>query len=93
MGRKKHSCVVAVLRRSQCALQVSSHTTSIAQRGGLATESTWTGGGKRRHRDEPYDALNGIIDREKDASRVCFLIHCQERMVQIEHPAQGTLPD
>ncbi len=69
------------------------HTTSVAQQDGLATDRTWTDDGKRRQRGNPYDALNGTIGREKDASRVCFLIHCQERMVQIEHPAQGTLPD
>jgi hypothetical protein len=64
------------------------HTTSVAQLDGPSTESTWTGGGKRRQRGEPHDARNEIIDREKDASRVCFLIQCQERMVQVEHPAQ-----
>jgi hypothetical protein len=43
--------------------------------------------GKRRQRGEPYDVLNGTIDREKDASRVCFLI--QERLVPVEYSAQG----
>jgi hypothetical protein len=47
--------------------------------------------GKRRQRGEPQDALNVIIDREKDASRVCFLIQCQERMLQVEHPAQENI--
>jgi len=46
----------------------------------------WPDDGKRRHRGEPHDVLNGMIDREKDASRVRFLI--QERMVHVEHPAQ-----
>ena len=46
------------------------HTTSIAQQDGLATDSTWTGGGKRRHRGEPHEALNGTLDREKGANRV-----------------------
>ena len=77
---------MAVLRRSYCALQVSSHTTSVAQQGGPSTDRTWTDRGKRRQRGEPHDALNGMIDREKDASRVGFLI--QERMVPVEHPAQ-----
>ena len=36
---------------------------------------------------EPHDALNGTIDRDKGANRVCFLI--QERMSQGEYPAQG----
>jgi hypothetical protein len=30
-----------------------------------------------------------MIDREKDASRVCFLIH--ERILQVEHPAQENI--
>ncbi len=64
------------------------HTTSIAQQDGLATDRTWTDGGKRRQRGEPHHVLNGMIDREKDASRVGFLIHCQERMVPVEQPAQ-----
>jgi hypothetical protein len=64
------------------------HTTSVEQQDGLATDRTWTDDGKRRQIGEPYDALNGTIGREKDASRVCFLIHCQERMVHVEHPAQ-----
>ena len=67
------------------------HTTSVAQQDGQRTDSTWTGGGKRRQRGEPHDVLNGIIDREKDASRVCFLIQCQERMLQVEHPAQENI--
>ena len=65
------------------------HTISVAQQDGPSTDSTWTGGGKRRQRGEPHDALNGTIDREKDASRVCFLI--QERMVHVEHPAQENI--
>ena len=64
------------------------HTTSVAQQDGLATDRIWTDDGKRRHRGEPYDARNGMIDREKDASRMRFLHQCQERMVHIEHPAQ-----
>ena len=64
------------------------HTTNVAQLDGPSTESTWTGGGKRRQRGEHNVARNEIIDREKDASRVCFQIQCQERMVQVEHPAQ-----
>ena len=67
------------------------HTTSVAQQDGLATDRIWTDDGKRRHRGEPHDVLNGIIDREKGASRVCLLI--RERMVQFEYPAQGTAPD
>jgi hypothetical protein len=67
------------------------HTTSITQQDGLATDSTWTDGGKRQQRGEPHDARNGIIDREKDASRVCLLIQCQERMVQVEQPAQENI--
>jgi hypothetical protein len=62
------------------------HTTSVAQRDGLATDRIWTDDGKRRQIGEPHDVLNGIIDREKNASRVCFLI--QERMLQVEHSAQ-----
>ena len=65
------------------------HTTSVAQQDGLATDRTWADDGKRRHSGEPYDVRNGMIDREKDASRVCFLIQCQERMVHVEYPAQG----
>ena len=38
--------------------------------GRLATDRIWTDDGKRRQRDEPYDALNGTIGREKDARRV-----------------------
>jgi len=34
----------------------------------------------------PHDALNGTIDREKDAGRVCIL--GQERMLQVEYPAE-----
>jgi hypothetical protein len=45
-------------------------TSSIAQQDGPSTDSTWTDGGKRRQRGEPHEALNGTIDREKDASRV-----------------------
>jgi hypothetical protein len=67
------------------------HTTSVAQQDGLATDRSWTDDGKRRHRGEPYDVLNGIIDREKNAGRVCFLIHCQERRVHVEHPAQENI--
>jgi hypothetical protein len=63
------------------------HTTSVAQQDGLVTDRIWTDDGKRRHRGEPYDVLNGIIDREMGASRVGFLI--QERMVRDEYPAQG----
>jgi hypothetical protein len=63
------------------------HTPSVAQQDGLATDRIWTDDGKRRQRSEPYDVLNGMIDREKDASRVCFLI--QERLVQVELAAQG----
>ncbi len=65
------------------------HTTSIAQQVSPSTDSTWTGGGKRRQVGERHDNLNGIIDREKDASRVRFLI--QERMVHVEYPAQGNI--
>ena len=64
------------------------HTTSVAQQDGLSTESTWTGCGKRRQAGEPHDVFNRITDREKNASRVCSLIQCQDRMVQVEHPAQ-----
>jgi hypothetical protein len=78
-------CVVPGLRRSHCARQVSSHTTSIAQQDGPSTESTWTGDGKRRQRGEPHSVLRGTIDREKGASRVCFLI--QERMGHVEYLA------
>jgi len=46
------------------------HTTSVAERDGPSTDSTWTGGGKRRHRGEPHEALNGTLDREKGANRV-----------------------
>ncbi len=53
----------------------------------MTTDSVWIGDGKRVQAGEPHDALHGTIDREKDASRVCFLI--QERMVHVEHPAQG----
>ncbi len=63
------------------------HTTSVAQQDGLATDRIWTDDGKRRHIGEPYDVLNGIIDREKDASRVRFQI--QERMLRDELAAQG----
>ncbi len=69
------------------------HTTSIAQQDGLSTDHIWTDDGKRRQRGEPHDVLNGIIDREKNASRVGFQIDCPERMVQVEHPKGGTLPD
>jgi hypothetical protein len=62
------------------------HTTSVAQQDGLATDRIWTDDGKRRQAAEPHDALNGMIDREKDAGPVCFLV--QERMVQVEEPAQ-----
>ena len=65
------------------------HTISVAQQDGTQTDSNWTGDGKRQQIDEPHDALNGMIDREKDTSRVCFLI--QERMVQVEHPAQWNI--
>jgi hypothetical protein len=65
------------------------HTTSVAQQDGLATDNTWTNDGKRRQRDEPYDARNWTIGREKDARRVCFLI--QERMGHVEHPAQENI--
>ncbi len=67
------------------------HTTSVAQQDGLATDRTWTDDGKRRQIGEPYDVLNGMIDREKDASRVCFLIQGQEWMLQVEHPAQENI--
>ena len=67
------------------------HTPSVAQQDGLATDRIWTDDGKRRQRSEPCDALNGTIGREKDASRVCFLIHCQDRMVHVEHPAQENI--
>ncbi len=67
------------------------NTTSVAQQDGLATDSTWTDDGKRRHRREPHDVLNGIIDREKDASRVGFLMQSQERMGQVAHPAQENI--
>lgn len=40
----------------------------------------------RRETGVPHDALNIPIDREKDAGRVCFLVH--EWMVQVEEPAQ-----
>jgi hypothetical protein len=63
------------------------HTTSVAQQDGLSTDRVWTDGGKRQQRGEPYDVLNGTIDREKDASRVYFLI--QERLVPVEYSAQG----
>jgi hypothetical protein len=63
------------------------HTTSVAQQDGLSTDRIWTDDGKRRQRGEPHDVLNGTIDREKDASRVYFLI--QERLVQVEYSAQG----
>jgi len=33
----------------------------------------------------PHDALNGTLDREKDAGRVCLLV--QEWMLQVEEPA------
>jgi hypothetical protein len=56
------------------------HTPSVAQQDGLATDNTWTDDGKRRHRGERHDVLNGMSDREKDASRMCFLIQHQERM-------------
>jgi hypothetical protein len=62
------------------------YTTSVAQLDGPATDSTWTDDGKRRHRGESHDVLNGMIDREKNASRVFFLI--QVRMLQGEEPAQ-----
>jgi hypothetical protein len=67
------------------------HTPSVAQQDGLATDRSWTDDGKRRHRGEPHDARNGIIGREKDARRVCFLLHCQERMGHVEHPAQENI--
>jgi hypothetical protein len=63
------------------------HTTSVAQQDGLSTDRIWTDDGKRRQRGEPDDVLNGTIEREKDASRVYFLI--QERLVQVEYSAQG----
>ena len=62
------------------------HTTSVAQQDGLSTDRIWTDDGKRWQIGEPHDVLNGSIDREKNASRVCFLI--QERMVQVEHLTQ-----
>jgi hypothetical protein len=67
------------------------HTTSVAQRDGQSTDRIWTDDGKRRQRGEPHDVLNGMIDREKDASRVCLLI--RDRRLQLEYPAQGTTPD
>ncbi len=47
---------------------------------GLGTEA-------RREAGVSHEALNCTIDRVKDAGRVCFLV--QERMVQVEYPAQG----
>ena len=73
MDNKKRSCALTVLRWRLCALQDHRHTTSVAQQDGLSTDRIWTDDGKRRQRGEPHDVLNGIIDREKDASRVCFL--------------------
>jgi hypothetical protein len=64
------------------------HTTSVAQQGGPGTDSTWTDRGIRRQAGEPHDVFNGIMDPEKDASRVGFLIQCQDLMVQVEHLAQ-----
>jgi hypothetical protein len=67
------------------------HTTSVAQQNGLATDRSWTDGGKRRHIGEPHDVLNGMIDREKNASPACLLI--RERKLQVEYPAREKAPD
>ena len=56
------------------------HTTSVAQQDGPSTDRIWTDDGKRRQISGPHDILNGILDREKDDSRVGFLIQLQERM-------------
>ncbi len=80
---------MTVLRWRLCALQVI----ATPQQDCLSTDRIWTDDGKRRQRGEPHDVLNGIIDREKNASRVGFQIDCPERMVQVEHPKGGTLPD
>jgi hypothetical protein len=40
----------------------------------------------RREAGAPHGTLNGTIDRDKDAGRVCFLV--QEWMVQVEEPSQ-----
>ena len=53
----------------------------------MTTDSAWIGdgiGGKQVSLAMPS---NWTIDRDKDASRVCFLI--QERMLQVVYPARG----
>ena len=53
----------------------------------MTTDSSWIEDRKRGQTGEPHDARNGTIDREKDASSVCFLI--KEQMFRVKYPAQG----
>jgi hypothetical protein len=66
----------------QSALLVSSAQKSIAEAGGMTTDSAWTGDRKRRQADAPHGALACPINRHKDALRVFFLVH--ERLLKVE---------
>ena len=55
-------------------------------RAGPSREAPGLGTEVRREAAVPHSALNGTIDCDKDAGRVCLLV--QEWMLQVEEPGQ-----